>query len=119
MNQYGQTAYDRTQQHRPDSFSLIPDPDRFFEQIGEEIAAAVSRLRDEILGQPRPGENVEEYRLRSYQALRTAEEVTIADHPMLQPPDTSAPMEDWGDDPDLADRYRILDEINQTINTSL
>lgn len=120
MNEYGHTAYDRTRQHRPDSFSQIPDPDRFFEQVGDEIAAEVSRLRDEILGQPRPGETLEEYRHRSYQALRTAEEMTIADHPMFQPtPDTNTTVEDWSDDPDLADRYRMLHEINRTINTPL
>lgn len=120
MNQYGQTARDRTRQHRPDSFSLIPEPDRFFEQVGEEIASEVSRLLDEIVGQPRPGENLEEYRHRSYQALRTAEEMTIAEHPLFLPtPDRSTTVEDWSDDPDLADRYRMLDEINRTIHTPL
>nr|HRC63471.1 hypothetical protein [Dehalococcoidia bacterium] len=85
---------------------------------GEQIAAAVSQLRDEILGPPKAGETPEEYRLRSYQALATAEELTLADHPLLQP-DPSEETEDWSDEPDLARHYQDLAEINEAINTPL
>jgi hypothetical protein len=118
MNRYGQMALDHSRQHRPDAFSQIPDPAGFFDQAGNEIAAAVSRLRDEILGPPQAGETPEEYRRRSYQALATAEELTLADHPLFQPA-PSGETEDWSDDPDLARRYRDLAEINQAINTPL
>lgn len=118
MNRYGQMALDHSRQHRPDAYSQIPDPAVFFDEAGEEIAAAVSRFRDEILGPPKAGETPEEYRRRSYQALATAEELTLADHPLFQP-DPSGETEDWSGDPDLARRYRDLAEINRAINTSL
>ena len=118
MNRYGQMALDHNRKHRPDAYSQIPDPASFFAEAGEQIAAAVSQLRDEILGPPNAGETPEEYRLRSYQALATAEELTLADHPMLQPDLTEA-TEDWSEDPEMADRYRDLAEINKAINTSL
>ena len=73
---------------------------------------------DEVLGPPKAGETPEEYRLRSYQALATAEELTLADHPLLQP-DPSEETEDWSDEPDLARHYQDLAEINEVINTPL
>ena len=119
MNRYGQMALDLNRQHRPDAFSRIADAEALFAQAGETIAAEVTRLRDEILGTIRPGESPEAYRLRSYQALATAEELTLADHHLFQSDLSDATEEDWSDDPDLDRRYRRLQEINETINTSL
>jgi hypothetical protein len=56
MNRYGQMALDHNRKHRPDAYSQIPDPAGFFAEAGEQIAAAVSQLRDEILGPPKAGE---------------------------------------------------------------
>lgn len=119
MNRYGQMAQDHTRQHRPDGYSQIPNPDEFFAEVGEAIAAEVSRLRDQILGPPRPGEDPETYRLRSYQALATAEELTLANHHLFQTAPGIETDEDWSDDPDLDLRYRTLAEINQAINAPL
>jgi hypothetical protein len=119
MNRYGQMAHDHNRQHQPDAYSQIPDPDALFTEAGEAITAEVTRLRDQILGPPRPGESPEDYRLRSYQALATAEELTLADHHLFQPGPSSEVDEDWSDDPDLARRYRDLAEINQAINAPL
>lgn len=118
MNRYGQMALDHSREHRPDAFSQIRHPDVFFAEAGEAIAAEVTRLRDQILGPPRPDESPETYRLRCYQALAAAEELTLADHHLFQPEPSEA-TEDWSDDPDLARRYQALAEINQAINTPL
>ena len=118
MNRYGQMALDHNRKHRPAAYSQIPDPAGFFAETGEQIAAAVSQLRDEILGPPTAGETPEQYRRRSYQVLATAEELTLADHPLLQP-DPSEETEDWSDEPDLARHYPDLAEINEAINTPL
>ena len=119
MNRYGQMAQDHNRQHRPAVYSQIPDPDVFFAEAGEVIAAEVTRLRDQILGQPRPGESLEAYRLRGYQALATAEELTLADHHLFQPIPTTGTGEDQNDDPDLDRSYQALDEINRAINAPL
>ena len=119
MNRYGQMAQDHNRQHRPDVYSRIPDPDGFFAEAGEAIAAEVTRLRDQILSPPRPGENPEAYRLRSYQALAAAEELTLAEHHLFLPDQTTAADEDRNDDPDLDLQYKALAEINQAINTAL
>lgn len=104
MNHYGQLALDHSRNHRPVAYSQIPDPDEFFAEAGEEIAAAITETR-------------ESYRRRGYQALVTAEELVLADHFLFQPETTTA--EDFDDNPDLVDRYRLLDEINRVINQPL
>lgn len=119
MNRYGQMALDHNRRHRPDAYSQIPNPDKFFTEAGEQIAAEVTRLRDEILGPMRSDETLEDYRLRGYQALATAEDLTLTDHPLLQPDPQEETEEDLSDDPDLARRYRNLAEINQVVNTPL
>lgn len=119
MNRYGQMALDHNRRHRPDAYSQIPNPDEFFTEAGEQIAAEVTRLRDEILGSMRSDETLEDYRRRGYQAWATAEELTLTDHPLLQPDPLEQAEEDLSDDPDLARRYRNLAEINQAINTPL
>jgi hypothetical protein len=119
MNRYGQMVLDHNRQHRPDNYSQILDPDVFFARAGEAIAAEVTLLRDRILGPPRTGENAEAYRVRSYEALATAEELTLADHHLLLTVPTPGTDEDWSDDPDLDCSYRDLAEINRVINAPL
>jgi hypothetical protein len=117
MNHYGQLALDHSRNHRPAAYSQIPHPDEFFAEAGEEIAAAITETRDQILGPPRAGEDLESYRRRGYQALATAEEMVLADHFLFQPETTGE--EDFDEDRDLADRYRLLYEINRLINQPL
>jgi hypothetical protein len=127
MNRYGQLALDFNRRHRPAACSQIPDPEAFFAEAGETIAAQISAARDEILGPRRPGEDLEAYRRRSYQALATAEETVLADHHLFQPEDPTSTStgesptdeEILEDDPDLAHRYRLLGEINRAINQPL
>lgn len=116
MNRYGQIAHDHNRAHRPDAYSQIQDPAAFFTVAGEQISTAISDLRDEILGPSRPGEGLDQYRLRGYQALATAEEMILADHHLFQP---EVMVEDLATDPELQDRYRTLAEINRVINEPL
>ncbi len=117
MNRYGQMTLNHSRRHRPDAYSLIPDPAAFFAATGDEISAMISATRDDLLGPMRPDETPEEYRIRSYQALATAEELTLAAHPLLQPETTLATEEDWSEDQDLAHRFEVLAEINRAIHT--
>ena len=120
MNRYGQMALDHNRHHRPDAYSLIPDPDVFFAEVGEEIAAEIANLRDQILGRLRPGEGPEAYRVRGYQALATAQELILVNHPLLQPaPTNENESQDWSVDPDLDCQYEDLAEINKAINAPL
>lgn len=111
MNNYGQRMLDHYRQHRPSQLERIAEPSAYFTTIGEEIQAAITQLRDEILGQPRTGENPEDYRHRSYQALRQAEELVL--HEILSSPATPDPTIE--DDPEtLVYRARLAAHAKAT-----
>ena len=93
MNSYGQLVLDHYRRHRPDQLAQITDPIGHFTRVGEEIQVAVTDLRDQLLGQLIPGENPEEYRHRSYRALRQAEELVL-DETLSPAPTTHALTED-------------------------
>jgi hypothetical protein len=119
MDRYAQMALDQHRRLRPLEHSLIDDPTPFFAEMGEQIQAQVTDLRDEILGPIRTHESIEHYRLRSYQALATAEEIVISDYfPSETAEDPDDGLTDLEDDPDLAGYYRDLAEINHTIHTA-
>lgn len=59
MGHYGQMAMEFSRAHRPISHGQITDPTAHFEAMGRQIAAEVIRVRDEILGGPRPDEEPE------------------------------------------------------------
>ena len=115
MNRYGQMALDFNRRYRPQALAEIEDPERLFDAAGEQIELEIAQVRDQILGAPRPGENPEAYRLRSYQALDAARELVTADHWLLLPEADSDQEPDLSDDPELAAYYRDLDLINETI----
>lgn len=115
MNRYGRMSLQYHRRYLPQGFAEIRDPERFFAAAGEEIEAEIGALRDEILGRQRPEESLEDYRLRSYQALRTAEELVLADHHLLTAQPEVGEEVDTTDDPDLAAYYRDLAEVNEAI----
>lgn len=93
MNDYGQRALDHDRTHHPDRFEVIADPSAHYEAVGERAQTAVTDLRDQILGPQRPEETLDQYRNRSHQALRQAEELVL--HEILTPTtqDSSTPVE--------------------------
>jgi len=116
MNHYGRLAMEHHRTHRPTEFASITDPVEFFGRVGEEIQELVTVRRDEILGSIREGEDLETYRLRSYQALRTAEELTLRDHYLFQPIGDSD--NDTDSDPAMARYLEELDRINRQFRDS-
>lgn len=114
MNRYGRMALDYNREYLPKAFAQIEDPEVFFAAAGEEIEAAIGEMSGQLLGERRPGESLEEYRLRSSRSARTAEELVLADHYLLTAEAEQADP-DTTDDPELADYYRDLAEVNAAI----
>jgi hypothetical protein len=118
MNRYGRMAYEYTRRYRPAAFAGISNPEVFFAEAGEEMQAAISRARDEMLGEQGPGEGLEEYVQRSSQALQMAEDAVLADNrllgaaPEMDPDDLEGDLES---DPELAEYYRDLAKVNRVI----
>lgn len=103
MDHYGRMAMEFSRDHRPSSHAQITDPTAHFEAMGRQIAAEVVRVRDEILGGPRPNEDPGALRTRSSQALAAAREIVLRQHSAFIP-ETETPDE-LDDDPE-ARRYR-------------
>jgi len=79
MNRYGLMAYRHSARYRPAALASLEDPRAFFARLGEEVAAAITDLREEILGPPGPAEDLEAYRRRAYSARAQAEEAVLAE----------------------------------------
>jgi hypothetical protein len=94
MNRYGQMAFDHTRRHRPTAFASLSDPTGHFSRLGAEIQTEISRLRDELVGSLRSDEDPEAYRLRSYQALRQAEELMLTETVWLAAEKTPPPEDE-------------------------
>ena len=104
MNRYGRMAYDHTSQHRPRAFASMTDPVAHFTRLGEEIESRMSDLRDRLLGTVGATESLEDYRQRSYQARRQAEETVLAEMVWTEPEATS---EDEDDSEILDSRFQL------------
>jgi chromosome segregation ATPase len=115
MNRYGQMALEYQRENLPNEFSTIPDPEQFFTAAGEEIAASVGEVRDQIVGLRRAGESAEEFRHRSSQASATAAELVLADHHLLTAEPERRDEGPTPDDPELAAYQRDLAEANEAI----
>lgn len=76
------------------------------------VQSETTLLRDQILGAPRPSEDPEAYRLRSYQALAAAREIVQAEQPIPAVEDQAAEI----DDPILADYFSNLELIASALN---
>jgi hypothetical protein len=115
MNHYGQIAMEYTQDNAPEHFAKIEDPETYFTEAGEEIAEQIAEALRQIVGEPAPGESLEDYRRRSSRSLRQAEEIVLADHYRLTAPPETDDEPDTTGDPALAAYYRDLAEVNETI----
>lgn len=84
-------------------------------QYGQQLQNQIGELRDQLLGGRRPGESLEDYRLRSSQAQATAEKVVLTnEHLTIQ---ETGEVEDltMDDDPAVASYYLRLATIEQAL----
>ncbi len=94
MNRDGAMAFRHNARHRPRSLASLVDPRAYFARLGEETAARITDLRDEILGPPRPGEDLDAYRRRAYSARAQAEETVLAEMVWLAAEEDPTPETD-------------------------
>lgn len=88
MNRYGVAAQRHWQAHAPTRAAALPNPTRFFTQLGETVQAAVSDLWATLAGPDPVGEDYLQKVARLTTARRTAEEIVMRQLV-------------WVDDPDL------------------
>lgn len=112
MNHYGQLALEHCRRHRPSAYAAISAPAAYFSEVGDQVQAAVSELRDRLLGPTHPNESPHHYQQRGFQALRTAEELVMSDLVWLP----AEPEPEAAADPELEAYYRGLDDFARATN---
>jgi hypothetical protein len=65
-------------------YEPIEDPDKFFAEVGEELAHQVDEFADELAGQARPGEGYLEQAARLLRARAQATEIVLAGTSLLR-----------------------------------
>lgn len=88
MNRYGALARDHWKKHRPTRYQELEDPERFFTELGEQVADQVQQLTMSLESQQRADLNSlpDLQRLGRLNAIRTqAEEITFAE--LVWPPE--------------------------------
>ena len=99
MNTYGKFAQEAWKTTAPAEYALIPDPNQWFEALGEEAAQRVGELMMELAGPDRKGETYLEKVGRLYASKMQAEEIVRAE--MLTPdPSVQEEPEEEDEDPD-------------------
>lgn len=102
MNKYGKFAQETWKMTAPSQYALIPDPEEFFRNLGEEAMQRVGELQYELAGPDPKGESYLEKVGRLNASRMQAEEIIRAE---MLTPDV---METEGDETeeDEVDRQR-------------
>lgn len=114
MNGYGRQAQEHSRRHRPLAYAAISDPTTHFSDLGDEVQAAVTSLRDDLLGPTHLNESPHHYQQRGFQAFRTAEELVMSDLVWLP----AEPEVDDEEDPALEAYRRRLDDWARATNAA-
>ncbi|GAA3287704.1 TnpV protein [Arthrobacter citreus] len=112
MNKYGKFAQETWQTTAPKQYALIPDPEEWFRDLGEEAMRQVGELQYEIAGPDPKNETYLEKVGRLNASRMQAEEIVRAE--MLTPDVTE--MEDNEEDAGMDQSTVLMHEIIQSFN---
>lgn len=112
MNTYGKFAQEAWRTTAPAEYALIPDPDQWFESLGEEAAQRVGELMMELAGPDRKGETYLEKVGRLNASEMQAEEIVRAE--MLTPdPSVQEEPEEDEEESGVARMLQAIQESNR------
>ncbi|WP_031272974.1 hypothetical protein [Kocuria atrinae] len=112
MNTYGRFAQEAWKTTAPTEYALIPDPNQWFESLGEEAAQRVGELMMELAGPDPVGETYLEKVGRLNASKMQAEEIVRAE--MLTPdPSVQEEPEEDEEESGVARRLRIVQRLNR------
>lgn len=89
MNQYGAQARRYWQENLPRQYAQISDPERFFDQMGEQMAQQIDELIHQIAGPDQPGEGYLA-KVGRLQMARVEAETEVMRQMLPQPEDEQA-----------------------------
>ena len=112
MNTYGKFAQEAWKTTAPAEYALIPDPDQWFESLGEEAAQRVGELMMELAGPDPAGEAYLEKVGRLNASKMQAEEIVRAE--MLTPdPSVQQEPEEDEEESGVTQMLRVVEQINR------
>lgn len=112
MNTYGKFAQEAWKTTAPAEYALIPDPDQWFEALGEEAAQRVGELMMELAGPDPMGETYLEKVGRLNASKMQAEEIVRAE--MLTPdPSVQQEPEEDEEESGVTQMLRVVEQINR------
>ena len=112
MNTYGKFAQEAWKTTAPAEYALIPDPDQWFEALGEEAAQRVGELMMELAGPDPVGETYLEKVGRLNASKMQAEEIVRAE--MLTPdPSVQQEPEEDEEETGVAQMLRVVEQLNR------
>jgi hypothetical protein len=83
MNQYATQARAHWQRFLPHRYSQIPDPDRYFTTLGQEVEQEIADLTETLAGDDPPGEDFLAKTGRINAAAQQAREKVLAERVLL------------------------------------
>lgn len=96
VNIWGVAARDHWKEHRPRSYAALDDPERFFEELGQDAAARYLVIRDGLLEGLSPNDGSigwAEFQDRTAQADQTAREIVEREIIYLPPTEADQSIE--------------------------
>jgi hypothetical protein len=85
MNEYGRMALDHWQQHLPERYRRIEDPNSFFSTLGDQVATRIADLTLDLAGQDPVGETFMDKLGRLNNASQRAREIVLPEMVLLAP----------------------------------
>ena len=113
MNTYGKFAQEAWRTTAPAEYALIPDPDQWFEQLGEEASIRVEDLTTALAGPDPVGETFLEKWGRLNAAKMQAEEIVRAEMLTPDPSVQHEPEEDEDPESGMAETLEEMKELNR------
>jgi hypothetical protein len=113
MNTYGKFAQEAWKTTAPAEYALIPDPQAWFEQLGEEASFRVEDLMMQLAGPDPAGETFLEKWGRLNAAKLQAEEIVRAEMLTPDPSVRQEPEEDEDPESGMAETLEEMKELNR------
>ena len=85
MNRFGRIASDHWKKWLPKRYAALPDPEKFFSDLGEEIEEAVQEMALNLAGNDPPGEGYMQKLGRLNMARFNAESDLLREMALLEP----------------------------------
>ena len=113
MNKYGKFAQETWKAIAPTEYALIPDPETWFGELGEEASNRVEDLTTALAGPDPVGETFLEKWGRLNAAKMQAEEIVRVEMLTPDPSVQEEPEEEDEEESGVARRLRIVQQLNR------